>query len=228
MIVMGLSAARTTISSTRSRTSISTAPRISTPIRTRLSTAPSMCATKHSRAKAWFSCMTGRCMKRTAAFFGVIVGLGLLIGCASLLMHRIFPSSHPYSVAQVQDGVRHDRHAWVGQVVLVHGVIVGCPPGYPCPLAPVGTTGTGVGIASAHTVPLTQALPLGWEPQNPVLLFLRHIPLVNRLMPAPQGLDMKGSADYHVRLVPLQSCRVMHSPCVEARLLDAEQMPQVH
>jgi len=170
-------------------------------------------------------CMNGRCMKRTGAFLGVIVGLGLIASCVIVLTHDMIPPSRPYSVAQVQAGLRHDRHAWVGQVVLVHGVIVGCPPGYPCSLVPVGTIGPGVGIASAHTVPLTQALPLGWEPQNPVLLFLRHIPLANRLIPVPQGLDMEGSADYQVRLVPMQSCRVIGSPCVEARLWDAGPIP---
>ena len=151
------------------------------------------------------------------------VGLGLVAGVLLVVIHGVTSLGRVYSVAQVQAGLRHNPQLWVGRTVLVYGVVIGCPPGYPCP-----SPGARLGLASSSSVPLAQALPLDCEPQDPWLMALRHVPLLSHLVPAPQALYMEGPADYRVRLVSVKPCGTLSSLCIRARLLDAGQIPQVH
>jgi hypothetical protein len=167
-------------------------------------------------------------MRHSATLVASGVALGLVAGVLFVVIHGVTSIGPVYSVAQVQAGLHHNPQLWVRRTVLVYGVVIGCPPGYPCPFIPAGTAETGLGLASSSRVPLAQALPLDWEPQDPWLMDLRHVPLLSHLVPAPQALYMTRPADYRVRLVSIKPCGTPSSICIHARLLDAGQIPQVH
>jgi hypothetical protein len=161
------------------------------------------------------------------------VGLAVVAGVLFVVIHSMTSIGRVYSVAQVQAGLRHSPQLWAGRTVLVYGVAIGCPPGYPCPQLnlPAGTAETGLGLASSTRVPLAQALPLECEPQDSWLMVLRHVPVLRHLVPPPQALYMARLADhrvYRVRLVSVTPCGTPSSLCIRARLLDAGQIPQVY
>jgi hypothetical protein len=166
-------------------------------------------------------------MRHSATLVAFGVGLGLVAGVLFVVIHGISSIGRVYPVAQVQAGLDHNPQLWVGRTVLVSGVVIGCPPPDPCPITPAGTVES-VGLASSSSVPLAQALPVDWEPQDPWLMALRQVPLLSHLVPAPQGLYMEGPADYRVRLVSVKPCDTPSSLCIHAQLLDAGQIPQVH
>jgi hypothetical protein len=162
-------------------------------------------------------------MRHSTTLVAVGIGLGLVAGVLFVVIHAVTSIGRVYSVAQVQAGLDHTPERWVGRTVLVYGVVIGCPPGYPCPWP-----GARLGLASSSRVPLAQALPLDWEPHDPWLMALRHVPLLSHLVPAPQALYMEGPADYRVRLVSVKPCGTPSALCIHARLLDAGEIPQVH
>jgi hypothetical protein len=167
-------------------------------------------------------------MRHSATLVAFGVGLGLVAGVLFVVIHGITSIGRVYPVAQVQAGLDRNPRLWVGRTVLVYGVVIGCPPGYPCLITPAGTVENALGLASSSSVPLAQALHLDWEPQDPWLMALRQVPLLGRLVPAPQALCMEGPADYRVRLVSVKPCGIPSSLCIHARLLDAGPIPQVH
>jgi hypothetical protein len=162
-------------------------------------------------------------MRHSTTLVAFGIGLGLVAGVLFVVIHGITSIGRVYSVAQVQAGLDHNPERWVRRTVLVSGVVIGCPPGYPCP-----SPGARLGLASSSSGPLAQALPLDCEPQDPWLMALRHVPLLSHLVPAPQALYMEGPADYRVRLVSVKPCGTPSSLCIHAQLLDAGEIPQAH
>jgi hypothetical protein len=85
---------------------------------------------------------------------------------------------------------------------------LGCPRPAPVLVDPAGTD-------------LADPLPLTVGPSNPLLAFVRRVPVLGGLAPAPQAVHWEVVATYRVRLgaMPHRLCGT--TPCYEARLLDA-------
>ncbi len=141
-----------------------------------------------------------------------------LVLVASLVTVVIAPASEHegiYAVPQVLQGLIRDPGAWVGRAVLVRGTAVqppiGCAPGRWCAVALFKTQRPQDG----------PALLLEPGPSDPLVAQLRHLPLVDNMVPGPQRLHLRASAVYRLlfQAVPGVSCGA--EPCVNALLVDA-------
>ena len=114
-----------------------------------------------------------------------------------------------YSVQEVQMGLEHHPHAWLGRAVRVRGMV------YRADCSCRDRAPSLLGRDGAGLLPVA-----GWEP-DPLLGALRRLPLAGRLVPGPQAARRGVLATYRVRLLaaPAAECEV--SPCYEALLLDA-------
>jgi hypothetical protein len=71
-------------------------------------------------------------------------------------------------------------------------------------------------------------LALHADPENPLLALTRRLPVLGRLVPAPQRLDLDQPAVYRVLLERGRGwdCLFMPTPCFAAVLLGAYQVPE--
>jgi hypothetical protein len=64
-------------------------------------------------------------------------------------------------------------------------------------------------------------LPLAWGSADALLVFLRRLPLLGNLLPAPQRLHWGEVATYRVRVQAIPGSSCGSGACFEAVLLDA-------
>jgi hypothetical protein len=176
-------------------------------------------------------------MKRIAV---AVMALALL-GGVSLAAVLSATSRAVYSVAQVRSGLAHHPGAWVGQTILVRGIVLGG--GFPIRfrLVHVVRPAMSIPIVALAISPLqpsdalvdasTQSpalgLPLAYGPSDPVLSFLRRLPWIGRFAPGPQRLSASqdGPAVYRVRLQVAPAGTCGRRRCYEALLLDSAPPP---
>jgi hypothetical protein len=145
-----------------------------------------------------------------------------LLGVGSLLLIAATspPSGPVYSVSAVRAGLVRSPGLWVGRAVRVHAVA-----GNRCVSWMGGANPTCISWwpalldPSASTAQTT--LPLRGVPRHPLLAALGRLPLVSRLVPAPQTIRWGALATYRVRLRAASTSACDQSPCYAALLLDA-------
>jgi hypothetical protein len=141
---------------------------------------------------------------------------GILL-IAGLVTSVVTPSAQResiYAVQQVLLGLTRDPSAWIGRAVLVRGTAmqppIGCAPSQWCSVA----------LFKAQRPRIGPALLLEPGPSDPLVAQLRHVPLVDQIMPGPQRVHLSTPAVYRLlfQAVPGISCGP--SPCVNALLVD--------
>ena len=124
-----------------------------------------------------------------------------------------------YTVAQVEAELAGQPERWLGRTVRLRAIAD------PCPMW--GSPSMGLHCLNAQPVLVDQegsradSLPLTWRQQGALLASLRGVPLLGKLVPAPQVLGWEARATYRVRLraAPATNCGYLR--CYEAVLLDA-------
>jgi len=153
--------------------------------------------------------------------FWLVAPLGVLL--AAVLAVAAFAGvgrSPIYSVAAVQAGLARDPQAWLGRTVLVRGVVEPC----------LGS-GSLARFLHCHRQPQDRldpdpateggSLPLVSGSQNVWLAFLRHLPLMDRVLPPQQTPQWRTLATYRVQLRAMPAGDCTGQPYYEALLLDA-------
>ncbi len=144
----------------------------------------------------------------------------LLALAAALVVGRAAAPGEPmYTVAQVTAGMARRPGAWVGRTVLVRAVAVpiagsSCPTAYPSCGGTRLTDGTASGDGDATLTINDRA-----RPDDGPWAFLRHIPLIRRLLPAPSRTIPWGRpATYRLQFYPhpYDLCTL---PCMGVRLI---------
>jgi hypothetical protein len=158
----------------------------------------------------------------------VLAALALVVAIIMATGQRPIPADAVYTVAQVRAGLLHNSGAWVGRTLLVRGLVIRCRLVEGCVALPPGIPRVGLVdgipiIEMPRMAVLSQALPLQVE-EDPFRLFLRRIPLLRGVVPAPRQLSPAQPATYRVRLIVQTPCAVANSraSCVVASLVDAE------
>jgi len=132
-----------------------------------------------------------------------------------------------YGVATVDANLAQDPGSWLGRTIQVRGELIPCMPlstvrNGPCAEL-IPNSGRLEGYIESAS-PSVAALGVARGGLDPVRGFLRGIPLVGRLVPAPQELQWGVVATYRVQLaavpaIPDSSCGA--GACAEAKLLDS-------
>jgi len=143
----------------------------------------------------------------------------LLALAAALVVGRAAaPGETVYTVAQVRAGMAQRPGAWVGRTVLVRAVAVpiagsSCPTAYPSCGGTRLTDGTALGGADATLTINDRA-----RPDDGPWAFLRHVPVIGRLVPAPSRTPWGRPATYRLQLYPhpYDLCTL---PCMGVRLI---------
>jgi hypothetical protein len=167
-------------------------------------------------------------MKRAiCALLGLAVAAGLML----VVMHEVGAVSPVYTVTELRTSLTHDPRAWVGHAVLVRGTVTGCGFGRLCPLVMMVRCATrgpcrpialpGMMLVDQPTASWLRGLPVQLGVETSQLAFLRHLPLVGRVVPPPQVVRWGIPAVYRVQLQPTQRSVCGSSPCYEAVLEDA-------
>lgn len=144
----------------------------------------------------------------------MIALLGLLL-VTGLVTASVATQEPVYTVPQVLAGLARNPHAWSGRVATVGGtalqLLPGCPSGHWC----------ASGLYEPRTRRPGPILLLEPGPANPLVVRLRHVPLLSLVVPPPQWLHWQRPATYHVvfQTVPGTTCD--GGPCINAVLLDA-------
>jgi hypothetical protein len=121
-----------------------------------------------------------------------------------------------YSVTDLQRQVARDPGGWIGRTVLVRGRVA-TDRTWSAPDSIV----TRIALIDPGAPGETTVLSLVWGSADPVRAFLRRLPLLGRVAPKAQVLQLGALATYRVRLraAPAGSCSFL--PCYEALVLDA-------
>jgi hypothetical protein len=146
-------------------------------------------------------------MKRYAV---VLAAFLCAIAVTFAIANHLADSGPTYTVAQVQAGLLHNPRAWVGRIVLVHGMLYTdfCPAGASCPSMPPVLADPGAGTANAILV--------YWRSTNPVVGLLETLPLVGPLVDRHLG----GVGLYRVQLQRAIQSRCGYPTCYRALLVD--------
>jgi hypothetical protein len=145
-----------------------------------------------------------------------VVAGSLTLGCA---VAAISPAatSPLYTVTALRSGLENAPLAWLGRTVLVRALVQGCPfppytPTYDC--SPASLVDGGISATEG-------GLPVVWAGIDTFRGSLRHIPLLDRLLPAPQVLHWGVVATYRIQLQVAPCGAGTRAPCYAAVLLDA-------
>ncbi len=170
-----------------------------------------------------------------------VLALSIVVGVAVMLRR---PSSPVYSVPEIQAGLLAHPNAWLGRIVLVHGI----------PVTQVLVSGRAVRtivvrgrvVSGAFSGPLcntwcpwahlalapdppssTRPLLLAAVPIRGVAAFLRRMPVVALLVPQGQVMRLGVPGTYRVQLraVTSASCPPPLRICDDAFVLDAATPP---
>jgi hypothetical protein len=148
-------------------------------------------------------------MRKTVLLARVVFACSVLAVGGGIPLLNIHPGQGlVYSVEQVQAELEHHPAAWVGRTARVRGIAILCQHCSQRQTYLVNGDASGV-------------LPLAWGRQDRVLAFLRRVPRVGRLVPAPQSVRWGVVATYRVQLRELPADSCSFAPCNEALLLDA-------
>ncbi len=163
-------------------------------------------------------------MKRRIAL--VLAALTLAVAIIMVMGHQPTSAGAVYTVARVRAGLARNPQAWVGRTILVRGLVIRCRLVEGCIALPPGIPRVGLVdgipiIEMPRAAVLSQALPLQVG-EDPLRSFLRLIPLLRGVVPAPRQLSPAQPTTYRVRLIVETPCAVAnsHTSCVVASLID--------
>jgi hypothetical protein len=159
------------------------------------------------------------------SLLGLVVAVGLMVAAT-----RSPGDQGPvYAIVQVQAGLADHPRAWVGRTVRLRGVAWPClawetgpclgSVTWPCP---GWETGPCQGGSPILTDPGADAgIALALQRTDPLLAFVRDVPLVGKLVPPGPAPRWGVLASYRVQIrgVPITSC--VYWPCYEAVLVGA-------
>jgi hypothetical protein len=152
-------------------------------------------------------------MARSPLLLGAFLGLAQASGLAAVALRGPLDQGPVYTVAQVQAQLWRQPGAWAGRTVRVRGVATEwCMPGYSRCLLPH--------LSDPDLEVASEPLLLAWAAPDPLLAFVRRVPLLGDPLPAPQAVDWWEVATYRVELraTPDEACGA--ATCYEALLLD--------
>lgn len=120
-----------------------------------------------------------------------------------------------YTVPQVLAGLARNPRAWSGRVATVGGMALqllpGCPSGRWC----------ASGLYEPHTRRPGPILLLEPGAANPLVVRLRHVPLLALVAPRPQWLHWHRPAAYRVVFQAVPGATCDGHPCINALLVDS-------
>lgn len=153
----------------------------------------------------------------------LILGSGLVVAAA-----RIGEAAPPvYTVAQIRANLLRQGAIWANRTVRVRGTLQGpfifCAAARPCPVAPLGLVDDANGIIGSN-----QYLPVEQGRADSVWAFVRRVPLLGALMPAPQRAHFGLTATYLLQLHPQPASfcrRYAFVLCYKGVILDATAAP---
>jgi hypothetical protein len=159
-------------------------------------------------------------MARSSLLLGGLLGLALATGLAAVALRSRLDHGPVYTLVQVQDRLVLQPRAWVGRPIQVRGRATRCfmlvEHGHVrcLPLLLPRLSDPDADAASAPLL-MARAAP------DSLLVFVRRVPLLGGLLPAPQVVHWGEVATYRVELraMPDESCGA--ATCYEALLLDA-------
>jgi hypothetical protein len=143
-------------------------------------------------------------------------------GCLGVIAVRGQSGWGPvYPVAAVVVGLQRAPHAWAGRTILIRGMVAPCiaVPNVPC--ASLVAASWPANTADPGAPPAIEPLPLALADPTRVLAFMRRVPLLGDLLPAPQVLRWGEVATYRARLQAIADGICGTGLCFEAVLLDA-------
>jgi hypothetical protein len=147
-------------------------------------------------------------LRRMSALLGLLLATGLITANAAT-RERV------YTVPQVLAGLGRNPQAWSGRVVTVEGtalqLLPRCPSGRWC----------ASGLYEPYTRRPGPILLLEPGPANPLVVRLRHVPLVSVVVPQPQWLRWQSPATYHVMFQTVPGTTCDGGPCINAVLVDS-------
>jgi hypothetical protein len=152
-------------------------------------------------------------MTRSLRLLVALPALLLPTGGAAMVATSRGDHAPAYTVAQVRAHLVDDPAAWVGRTVRVRGVATKCfmllEHGYfRClPLRQPQLSDPDLEVASE---PL-----LAWAAPDPLLAFVRRVPLLGGRLPAPQAVDWWEVATYRVGCGPSPTGRAVPAPATE-------------
>ncbi len=149
----------------------------------------------------------------------LLIAMLLALAAALVVGRAAAPGETVYTVAQVTLGMARRPGAWVGRTVLVRAVAVAiagssCPTAYPSCGGTRLTDGTALGGGDATLTINDRARPDGglWA-------FLRHVPVIGRLVDSPlRTLPWGRPATYRLQFYP-QPYDLCMLPCMGVRLI---------
>jgi len=163
-------------------------------------------------------------MKRRIAL--VLAALTLAVAIIMVMGHQPTSAGAVYTVARVRAGLARTPQAWIGRTILVRGLVIRCRLVEGCVALPPGIPRVGLVdgipiIEMPRAAVLSQALPLQVG-EDPLRSFLRLIPLLRGVVPAPRQPSPAQPTTYRVRLIVETPCAVAnsHTSCVVASLID--------
>lgn len=163
-------------------------------------------------------------MKRRIAL--VLAALTLAVAIIIATGHQPTSAGAVYTVARVRAGLARTPQAWIGRTILVRGLVIRCRLVEGCVALPPGIPRVGLVdgipiIEMPRAAVLSQALPLQVG-EDPLRSFLRLIPLLRGVVPAPRQPSPAQPTTYRVRLIVETPCAVAnsHTSCVVASLID--------
>ncbi len=170
---------------------------------------------------------TDRADQRALLYTVVLLPVGVVL-VSSLLWAAVAGLSRPasprasdaiYTVAAVRTGLEHAPGAWVNRTVRVRAILAQDCNVDLYPLDQVCRT-LQPALFDADATPGAAPFPVVIAPLPPHLLFLRHFPLVDQLVPAPQYLQWGTAAVYRVQFRAEAHPKCHATTCYEALLPD--------
>ena len=134
---------------------------------------------------------------------------------SGLITATVATRDRVYTVPQVLAGLARDPQAWSGRTATVWGTALrvspACPPAHWCVS----------GLYQPYTRRPGPLLLLEPGPANPLVMRLRHVPMLALVAPQPQWLHWRRPATYRIvfQAVPGTTCD--GRPCINVLLVDS-------